>query len=73
MVRVITGTLLDVGAGRRAPDDVAAMLAARDRREAGTTAPPQGLVLAGVTYADFSSGSPHFSWPPAAPRGVPVQ
>ena len=73
MVRIITGTLLDVGAGRRAPDDVAAMLAARDRREAGTTAPPQGLVLAGVTYADFSSGSPHFSWPPVTPRRIPVQ
>ena len=73
MVRVIAGTLLDVGAGRRAPDDVAAMLAACDRRQAGTTAPPQGLVLAGVTYADFFSGSPHFSWPPTVPRGVPAQ
>jgi acyl carrier protein phosphodiesterase len=49
------------------------MLAACDRRQAGTTAPPQGLVLAGVTYADFFSGSPHFSWPPTVPRGVPAQ
>jgi tRNA pseudouridine38-40 synthase len=66
MVRIMVGTLLDIGAGRREPDDVAAMLAARDRRSAGTTAPPQGLILAGVAYPDFSSASPHFTWPPVA-------
>ena len=66
MVRIITGTLLDVGAGRTTPADVAAMLAARDRRHAGTTAPPQGLVLAGVTYPNFSSATPNFTWPPVA-------
>jgi tRNA pseudouridine38-40 synthase len=64
MVRIIVGTLLDVGAGRREPEDVAAMLAARDRRSAGTTAPPQGLVLAGVEYAGFSSEPAHMRWPP---------
>lgn len=64
MVRIIVGTLLDVGAGRREPRDVAAMLAARDRRVAGPTAPPQGLVLAGVDYPGFSSLSPNFAWPP---------
>jgi len=57
MVRIVTGTLLDVGAGRREPDEVAAMLAARDRRAAGPTAPPQGLCLVDVRYADFSSGA----------------
>jgi tRNA pseudouridine38-40 synthase len=65
MVRIIVGTLLDVGAGRREPREVAAMLAARDRRLAGPTAPPQGLVLAGVEYPEFSSLSPSFAWPPA--------
>jgi tRNA pseudouridine38-40 synthase len=65
MVRIITGTLLDVGAGRSTPNDVAEMLAARDRRRAGTTAPPHGLVLAGVTYRDFCSAAPNFTWPPA--------
>ncbi len=55
MVRVIVGTLLDVGAGRRAPEDVAAMLAARDRRAAGFTAPAQGLCLAEVVYPHFTS------------------
>ena len=65
MVRIIVGTLLDVGSGRATPSDVAAMLAARDRRSAGMTAPPQGLVLAGVRYANFSSAAPNFNWPPA--------
>lgn len=55
MVRIITGTLLDVGAERRRPDEVAAMLAARDRRAAGPTAPPQGLCLVDVVYPDFAS------------------
>ncbi len=55
MVRVMTGTLLDVGAGRYAPEDVARMLAARDRRAAGTTAPACGLSLVNVVYPDFES------------------
>jgi len=57
MVRILTGTLLDVGAGRREPDEVATMLAARDRRSAGPTAPANGLSLVDVRYADFASGS----------------
>jgi len=57
MVRIVVGTLLDVGAGRREPDDVAAMLAARDRRAAGPTAPAHGLCLVDVRYPDFASGA----------------
>ena len=45
MVRIIAGTLVMVGAGRRTPDWTAAALAARSRAAAGPTAPPQGLVL----------------------------
>jgi tRNA pseudouridine38-40 synthase len=70
MVRIIVGTLLEVGAGRREPEEVAAMLAARDRRMAGPTAPAAGLVLADVVYPGFRSGAPGFAWPPGARAGI---
>lgn len=57
MVRIVVGTLLAVGAGERKPEDLSAILAARDRRLAGPTAPPQGLFLVGVRYPDFDSGA----------------
>ena len=50
MVRIVVGTLLEVGAGRRAPEEMRAILASRDRMEAGPTAPAQGLTLWGVRY-----------------------
>ena len=50
MVRSIVGTLLDVGQGRMAVSDFKDAFAARERGEAGQTAPPQGLCLMGVTY-----------------------
>lgn len=45
MVRIIIGTLVEVGMGRYTPEDVRRMLEARDREAAGPTAPPQGLYL----------------------------
>ena len=45
MVRIITGTLVHVGMGRFAAEDVKSMLDAMDRTKAGPTAPPQGLTL----------------------------
>ena len=45
MVRIIVGTLIDVARGRFAPDDVADIIASRDRKRAGFTAPPEGLCL----------------------------
>ncbi len=50
MVRVIAGTLVDVGCGRRPPEWVGEVLAARDRSAAGQTAPPHGLTLWDVRY-----------------------
>ncbi len=50
MVRILTGTLLEVGMGRREPEDMPAILEALDRGQAGPTAPPQGLCLIHVDY-----------------------
>lgn len=52
MVRIIAGTLVDVGRHRLSAADVACILAARDRSVAGTTAPPQGLTLVRVFHTD---------------------
>lgn len=50
MVRNIVGTLLEVATGKREPQEIAAILAAKDRRLAGQAAPPQGLFLVNVHY-----------------------
>jgi tRNA pseudouridine38-40 synthase len=54
MVRAITGTLVQVGIGRWPEAKVAEALNAEDRREAGPTAPPQGLYLVKVRYGTES-------------------
>ena len=50
MVRNIVGTLIEVGRSRLEPEDIANMLAACDRSQAGPTAPAQGLCLMKVEY-----------------------
>ncbi len=50
MVRNLVGTMFEVGLGRITAGEVAGILAEGDRRRAGRTAPPQGLVLLGVDY-----------------------
>lgn len=50
MVRILTGTLIEVGQGKRRPEEMEAVLAAADRQAAGFTAPPQGLFLMEVSY-----------------------
>lgn len=50
MVRILVGTLLEVGYGRMKPEQMEDILEARDRRLAGPTAPPEGLCLMKVDY-----------------------
>lgn len=50
MVRIIVGTLIEVGEGKRQPSDIPGILAAKDRLAAGPTAMAQGLTLWEVEY-----------------------
>jgi len=50
MVRSLAGTLIEVGHGRRPVDDLARLVAAPERSDAGRTAPPHGLFLVSVLY-----------------------
>lgn len=50
MVRILTGTLVDVGLNKYPPERVTEILAARDRSQAGPAMPPEGLCLEYVTY-----------------------
>lgn len=50
MVRILTGTLLEIGDGKRKPEDISAILQAKSRPAAGFTAPAQGLYLVEVFY-----------------------
>lgn len=57
MVRIIAGTLLEVGRGTIEPEMIPRILDAKDRRSAGPTLPPSGLCLMWVRYADSSDGA----------------
>lgn len=50
MVRIIVGTMVDVGRGRIEPDEVKNILESQDRNRAGFSVPPQGLFLEKVFY-----------------------
>lgn len=56
MVRIIAGTLVEVGQGRRLADSIPSLLEVRDRTRAGMTAPPHGLYLLHVRYPQFPCG-----------------
>lgn len=66
MVRILAGTLLDVGRGKLTPADLRAVLESKDRTLAGATAPPEGLYLLSVRYPE-----PTFATPKSGPRGRP--
>ncbi|MFM8802482.1 MAG: tRNA pseudouridine(38-40) synthase TruA [Planctomycetia bacterium] len=63
MVRIITGSLVMVGSGKRKPEWMDAVLLARSRPVAGPTAPPQGLVLVSIELDPGLSGKAASSWP----------
>jgi tRNA pseudouridine38-40 synthase len=52
MVRKMVGTLVDVGRGKLAPDDIPKLFELRDRSKCGPTMPPHGLCMEEVEYAD---------------------
>jgi tRNA pseudouridine38-40 synthase len=71
MVRALVGTLLEVGLGRRSPEDVAALLAGAARGAAGATAPAHGLVLEQVLYPPEWQPLPDPLPPPAPAAPLP--
>ena len=50
MVRIISGTLVDVGIGKIQPEDIIKIIKLGERERAGKTLPPQGLYLVKVVY-----------------------
>ena len=52
MVRIIAGTLVDVGLGKKLPEDIPKIINKKDRSLAGKTMEPNGLTLAEVNYED---------------------
>lgn len=50
MVRIISGTLLDVGIGKIKPEEITNIIESKERTRAGKTLPPQGLCLVEVNY-----------------------
>lgn len=50
MVRILAGTLLQVGMGERSPQQMQEILKAKDRSAAGATAPAHGLTMIGITF-----------------------
>jgi tRNA pseudouridine38-40 synthase len=52
MIRIMAGSLVEVGLGRREPEWISALIEGRDRTVAGRTAPPGGLCLRWVRYLD---------------------
>ena len=53
MVRILAGTLVDAGLGKRTPESILALLESGDRRRAGPTLPAKGLFLEKVDYPEL--------------------
>lgn len=54
MVRILSGTLVEAGLHKRTPESIPALLASRDRRQAGQTLPAKGLFLEDVAYPELT-------------------
>lgn len=54
MVRILSGTLVEAGLHKRTPESIPALLASRDRRQAGQTLPAKGLFLEDVAYSELT-------------------
>ncbi|MBQ9594051.1 MAG: tRNA pseudouridine(38-40) synthase TruA [Lachnospiraceae bacterium] len=52
MVRILAGTLIEIGGGKREPSEMKQILEARDRNAAGPTAPAQGLTMLGIDFEE---------------------
>lgn len=50
MVRILVGTMVEIGLGKITPEDFVSIKESKDRKKAGKTAPPQGLYLYEVYY-----------------------
>ena len=50
MIRILAGTLIDMGCGAKSPESMGRILESRDRTQAGPTAPPEGLTLIKILY-----------------------
>jgi tRNA pseudouridine38-40 synthase len=55
MVRAMVGTLLQVGEGKLAPEDVLTVIASKDRAQAGMNVPPHGLYFVQASYEPWKS------------------
>lgn len=64
MVRILSGTLIDVARGNLAPQVIERMLQTGDRRLGGQTAPPEGLTLEEVFYPEHPWQQPRWLMPP---------
>jgi tRNA pseudouridine38-40 synthase len=53
MVRILAGTLIEIGRGKLEPEDMKKIMDARSRDAAGPTAPPQGLTLVEIRYTEW--------------------
>ena len=58
MVRIVAGTLMEVGRGKIEPGEIPEIIASKDRRRAGITLPPMGLRLEWVRYGNRGQSEP---------------